>query len=146
MCDLLFNIDNYKSEHPDAASKKAKGHVWTKNKAQFIAEYLKRFTYVTKHGTYLDAFAGPQTEAETEYDNWAARLVLKNEPKRLRRFHLFEKEKSQIQLLKKLAEKHHEPGELKKHRKVCVHSGDVNTKLPAFLQKNPIAEKEAARR
>lgn len=140
MCEL-FNLDDYLSEHPSATSKKAKGHVWTEKKAQLIARYLRAFTYVTKHGTYLDAFAGPQTEED--YDNWAAKLVLENEPKRLRRFHLFDLEQDQITLLDELAAKHHEEGELKKHRKVHVYQGDSNTTLLEFLRENPISPKEA---
>lgn len=137
----LFDIDDYNSEHPDAISKKAKGHVWTEKKAQFIARYLRSFTYVTKHGTYLDAFAGPQVERD--YDNWAAKLVLENEPKWLRRFHLFDDGESQCSLLKDLADTHHEHGELKKLRKVNVYPGDSNVTLPKFLDENPIAIKEA---
>lgn len=141
MCDLLFDLDACNSEHPSAISKKAKGHVWTEKKAQFIARYLRAFTYITKHGTYLDAFAGPQEEED--YDSWAVKLVLENEPKWLRKFHLFEKDIPQVALLDELAKQHHEPGELKKFRKVHVHSGDTNSTLPKFLEENPISEKEA---
>src|SRR5580704_11966978 len=60
--------------------------VWTDNKARFIMRYLRYFVYITKHGTYIDGFAGPQQEKET--DAWAAKLVLESEPRRLRHFHL----------------------------------------------------------
>ena len=34
--------------------------VWTDNKAHFIMRYLRYFVFITKHGTYIDGFAGPQ--------------------------------------------------------------------------------------
>ncbi|BDS06069.1 hypothetical protein NT6N_11090 [Oceaniferula spumae] len=139
--NYLFDMDDHMSEHPSAISKKAKGHVWTEKKAQFIARYLRAFTYVTKHGTYIDAFAGPQEEKV--YDNWAAKLVLENEPKWLRRFYLFEQSEQQIELIEELAAEHHEEGALKKNRKVEVFQGDMNEELPKFLGENPISEKQA---
>jgi len=36
--------------------------VWSENKADLIARYLRYFVFITKHGTYIDPFAGPQTE------------------------------------------------------------------------------------
>src|ERR1035438_3851583 len=68
--------------------------VWTENKAQFIMRYLRYFVYITKHGTYIDGFAGPQQERETEA--WAAKLVLESNPKRLRHFHLCDANPDQI--------------------------------------------------
>ena len=52
--------------------------VWTDNKAKFIMSYLRYFVLLTKHGTYIDGFAGPQEECET--DSWSAKLVLGSEP------------------------------------------------------------------
>ncbi|MCI0628905.1 MAG: hypothetical protein L0387_45880 [Acidobacteria bacterium] len=34
--------------------------LWTQNKAKLIERYLYYFVMVTKHGTYIDGFAGPQ--------------------------------------------------------------------------------------
>lgn len=31
--------------------------VWSESKADLIARYLRYFVFVTRHGTYLDAFA-----------------------------------------------------------------------------------------
>jgi hypothetical protein len=42
------------------------------NKARLIYRYLFYFVLVTKHGTYIGGFAGPQGVQE----NWAAQLVL----------------------------------------------------------------------
>ncbi len=49
---------------------------WTENKAKLIERYLFYFVLVTKHGTYIDGFAGPQGVPQ----NWAAQLVLETEP------------------------------------------------------------------
>jgi hypothetical protein len=48
--------------------------LWTGNKAMLIERYLYYFVLVTKHGTYIDGFAGPQDTDRPE--SWAARLVL----------------------------------------------------------------------
>src|ERR1700680_2418468 len=34
--------------------------IWTENKARMIEIYLRLFVYITKHGAYIDGFAGPQ--------------------------------------------------------------------------------------
>ncbi len=35
--------------------------LWTHNKAKLIERYLYYFVLVTKHGTYIDGFSGPQS-------------------------------------------------------------------------------------
>src|ERR1700733_1934349 len=62
--------------------------IWTENKAQFIRHYLRFFVQITKHGAYIDGFAGPQSFEHL--DAWCAALVLSSEPRWLRRFFLFE--------------------------------------------------------
>src|SRR5580704_2855389 len=74
--------------------------VWTDNKAHFIMRYLRYFVFITKHGTYIDGFAGPQEERVT--DCWAAKLVLESEPRWMRHFHLCDNERSQIVFLEEL--------------------------------------------
>ena len=32
--------------------------IWTESKAQFIRHYLRYFVQITKHGVYIDGFAG----------------------------------------------------------------------------------------
>src|SRR5437763_74603 len=76
--------------------------VWTKNKAKLIDRYLLYFVFITKHGTYIDGFAGPQEVNNPEM--WSAKLVLDTEPKWLRHFHLFDKRKQQIKRLERLKE------------------------------------------
>src|SRR4051812_15184833 len=43
--------------------------IWTESKAQLIAQYLYGFLMVTKSGTYIDGFAGPQDADKP--DAWA---------------------------------------------------------------------------
>ncbi len=40
--------------------------VWTEHKANLIARYLYYFVLITKHGTYIDGFAGPQRPENPE--------------------------------------------------------------------------------
>lgn len=106
--------------------------VWTASKAALIAYYLRGFLMVTKHGTYIDAFAGPQSTDE----GWTANLVLDLEPKWLKHFALFEQEPSSVKRLQEL--QGHHAG-----RDVRVVHGDVNAELPRFLREHPIVDREA---
>jgi len=63
--------DSQRSKKPKFKIERA---LWTENKAQLIERYLLYFVYITKHGTYIDGFAGPQREDQPEA--WAAKLVL----------------------------------------------------------------------
>jgi len=74
--------------------------VWTEQKAKLIARYLRLFTYVTKHGTYIDGFAGRQSQQTDQ--GWAAELVLANRPWRLRRFYLCDQDPAQVEALRDL--------------------------------------------
>ena len=113
--------------------------LWTKNKAKFIARYLKTFTYVTKHGTYIDAFAGPQHQGSRS-QSWAAKLVMENEPRWLRTFHLFDNDDVQIRHLEQLRSEY--PTSNPKHS-VRVYKGDCNETIPRMLAAREIREKEA---
>jgi hypothetical protein len=63
---------------PEKNFKPLRFPLWTQNKARLIQEYLRLFEFITRHGTYIDGFAGPQASADA--DMWAAKLVLKTEP------------------------------------------------------------------
>ncbi len=139
---VLFNLDDFLSRAP-IREERTKGHVWTENKAKLIARYLRSFTYVTKHGTYLDAFAGAQQGGNPKPDSWAAKLALENEPKWMKRFVLFELVDEKVRELEQLSSIHQVPsGKLR--RSVSVIGGDSNLTLPAYLAGNPISEKEAS--
>jgi len=106
--------------------------VWTASKARLIQRYLQLFVRITKHGTYIDGFAGPQYP---DVDEYAAKLVVETdptrfyrsaEPARLRHFHLFDVGRPQIEALCRLRNEH--PG-----RDVKVYAEDFNRKVDAIL-------------
>jgi hypothetical protein len=66
--------------------KPAERPIWTENKAKLIERYLFYFVLITKHGAYIDGFAGPQYDGKE--DAWAAKLVLESKPAFLRNFWL----------------------------------------------------------
>ena len=111
--------------------------VWTDNKAHFIMRYLRYFVFITKRGTYIDGFAGPQAECVT--DCWSAKLVLESEPRWMRHFHLCDEKRSQVTLLEALKSVQPPlPG-----RDVNIYSGDFNSKVDEILQAGTITEREA---
>src|SRR4030043_2033410 len=92
---------------------------WTENKAKLIAKYLYYFVLVTKHGAYIDGFAGPQKPNKPE--TWAAKLVIENdEPRWLRHFYLFEKDQNQYEHVRSL--RGSQPPELQ--RKIHIYHED----------------------
>jgi three-Cys-motif partner protein len=107
--------------------------VWTHDKARLIQRYLQLFCFITKHGAYIDGFAGPQRAHNT--DAWAAKLVLEAQPARIRQFCLCDKDKKQVDALRKLADKH-----AKRRIKIC--HGDFNQEVAQILESN-IRRKEA---
>jgi three-Cys-motif partner protein len=117
--------------------------VWTDNKARFIMRYLRYFVYITKHGTYIDGFAGPQQGKET--DSWAAKLVLESEPRRLRHFHLCDIDKKQIARLAalKAAQPTLDASGKAIIRDVEIYLGDFNQRINDILDGGSISEKEA---
>ena len=68
--------------------------MWTAYKACFIERYLYYFVLVTKHGTYIDGFAGPQQPEDA--DMWTAKRVLESEPRWLRHFYLYDRSRVQM--------------------------------------------------
>jgi three-Cys-motif partner protein len=116
--------------------------LWTENKAKFITRYLYYFVLVTKHGTYIDGFAGPQYIDKP--DAWAAKLVLESEPRLLRHFYLVEKSPRKAGMLEKL--KTEQPSRDKNGRKInreiIVRRGDMNRLIPELLSSNRL-HKEA---
>jgi three-Cys-motif partner protein len=113
--------------------------VWSENKARIIAKYVKYFIMITHHGTYIDAFAGPQVEAFND-DSWSAKLVLEIEPAWLRRFVLCDVSASQIGHLEQLVAGRRANGD---KRKIELLKGDCNLSVLEALRKNPIKPKEA---
>lgn len=74
--------------------------IWSRNKAQLVAEYLRLFVQITHSGVYIDGFAGPQIDE----DCWSARRVL--EVKLLQQFHLCDLRRKAVAQLDRLRELH----------------------------------------
>ena len=112
--------------------------LWTRNKARLIDRYLFYFLMVTKHGTYIDGFAGPQVPSRP--GSWAANLVLKSRPRWLRHFYLFEINREKIGLLKQLKEREKR---VDPKRTVRVIGGDFNKTVRRVLRSRPIRPAQA---
>jgi three-Cys-motif partner protein len=119
--------------------------IWTENKAHFIQQYLRYFVQITKHGAYIDVFAGPQSFAHL--DAWTAALVLSSEPKWLRQFYLCELTQRGVKALEGLVASQPETVDKKGRRiqrRVEILAGDFNIKVDEILKPERITDKEAA--
>jgi three-Cys-motif partner protein len=132
---LLFDLPEKQTD--EIRVDRLKNPVWTGNKAKLIERYLYHFVLVTKHGAYIDGFAGPQRPDHPEM--WAAKLVLESEPQWLRHFYLFDKSSRQIERLRELRSV--QPTIC--GRTIQIYSGDFNAHLQTLLQKREIKETEA---
>lgn len=112
--------------------------VCTANKAQLIMRYLRYFVFITKHGTYVDGFAGPQEGKNC--DSWAAKLVIESEPKWMRHFHLCDAKRSQVNLLREM--KAGQPPS-PYPRNIDIYEGDFNIKVDKVLKSGDISDTEA---
>lgn len=102
-----------------------------------IARYLYYFVLITKHGTYIDGFAGPQRSEKP--DMWAAKLVLESEPRWLRNIFLCDNDPVQVERLRNLVAV--QPQDEK--RKIVVLDGDFNDRVHDVLGSGSITGKEA---
>jgi three-Cys-motif partner protein len=137
---VLFNIPAC-ARAPLLKFPRAENPIWTENKAKLIERYIHFFVYVTRHGTYIDGFAGPQPQGRV--DLWAAKLVLEDRPKRIRHFFLFEKNKRKVRRLRQLRDSQQPRRKGEPQRDIHIYSGDCNVKIPEMLKQYPIKEKEA---
>ena len=137
----LFDLSSFEVPSPYSVEPEVpriRQPVWTENKANLIAEYLYLFVLITKHGTYIDGFAGPQYPDLT--DCWAAKLVLESEPRRFRHFHLYDSDPKKIDALVSLRDAQREI----KGRTIQVNGpGDFNVLIKELLASGSIGEKEA---
>lgn len=115
--------------------------IWTQHKALLIAKYIDYFTVVTKHGVYIDGFAGPQYQDKP--DLWAAKLVLLNKPGRIRKYFLFDKDPDQIKLIDAMVAELPPQDASDNKRKIEVEPGDCNVKIRELLDKKLIGPREA---
>lgn len=142
----LFGLEECQisdSSIAEPAMRQMTSPVWTENKARLIMHYLHYFVLLTKHGTYIDGFAGPQGECET--DSWAAKLVLASQPRWIRHFHLCDHKHAQVVRLTELknSQPTHDGKGNKLNRKITLYQGDFNVKLDQILDAGTISEKEA---
>jgi three-Cys-motif partner protein len=134
----LFDLTDFPETEKDGTFKFIEAKLWTENKALLIARYLRYFVFITKHGTYLDAFAGPQQPDHPH--SWAAKLVLESEPKWFRKFVFFELNKTKGTYLESLIST--QPV-VKPKRTVVFYPGDMNENIPRYLADHPIKPSEA---
>jgi three-Cys-motif partner protein len=110
--------------------------IWSEKKAQLIAQYLYYFVLITKHGTYIDGFSGPQKKEEST--TWSAKLALEKEPKWLNNFYLFELDDDQYRYIVDLKNSQQD-----KTRNIKTFHGDFNLLIHNFLRDRPIKDSEA---
>ena len=132
---LLFDLPASKTVEPKV--RLIERPLWTEDKARLIQRYFFYFVLVTRHGTYLDGFAGPQDPANP--DTWAARLVLESEPRWLRHFYFFEKSNAGESALLGLRDA--QPSRPK--RTISIQKGDFNAEVLKLLQSETIKPREA---
>jgi three-Cys-motif partner protein len=116
--------------------------IWSHHKAQLIQRYLYFFVMVTRHGTYIDGFAGQQDPDNLE--SWSAKRVLESRPRYLRHFYLCELDAAKIPALERLRDEQPPRGKGESKRTVAVLHGDFNVRVDEILADGVITEKEAA--
>lgn len=109
--------------------------LWTIDKSRLIDEYIHHFLLVTKHGVYLDLFAGPQHAGDTE--NWSVRRVLERRTEgnpSIRHYAVCDIKHQQVRRLRTLGEN---------HPSFLVYEGDANERVHQMLKEAPITPKTA---
>lgn len=135
---LLFNSSDlpYNGGRAEKDFRSLRHPVWSEEKARLIQEYLRLFTFVTKHGNYIDGFAAPQRRNLSEI--CSARLVLETQPKWIRNFWLCDLDPRGTDLLEDLA-----CGHRSRQRRVSVVTGDFNRTVADVLASPRITTKTA---
>src|SRR5438445_10610852 len=59
---LLFDLPDPMPVDDEVVVKAPTLPLWTAAKARLISRYIYYFEMITHHGTYIDGFAGPQSE------------------------------------------------------------------------------------
>lgn len=129
-------------ESPQRTFKRLEFPRWTEDKARLIQQYLFYFVLVTKHGTYIDAFAGPQNPRHL--DKWAAKRVLEIRPRLMRDFYLFEKNQRSVEHLRSMVAALPPREKTEPKRNVEIVPGDSNVELRRMLAAGEIHRKHPA--
>lgn len=116
--------------------------IWTQNKARLIERYLFYFVQITKHGTYIDGFAGPQEPDRPEM--WAAKLVVETRPRWLRDIHLCEMDAEKLKMLEALRDTQSPRLKGEPKRNIRIHRGDFNQSINEILEIGTVKPKTAA--
>ena len=109
--------------------------LWTAEKAALIDEYIHLFLLVTKHGVYVDLFAGPQRVDDTE--SWSVRRVLERRTEgnpAIRHFAVCDKNPGKAEQLRELG---------RHHPSFRVYAGDTNEQIGTILKEAPIGSNTA---
>lgn len=117
------------------------GHLWSGHKARLIETYLRYFLLVTKHGTYIDAFAGPQLPEGG--DTWTANLVLGLEPRWFTKFFLFEQDKRKFAEVLAAVESNRSRLDPRSSRRIFPKCGDSNRLIRQYLRSGDIPRTDA---
>jgi three-Cys-motif partner protein len=135
--------ESFVSFPPQPKFKRPQHPLWTENKAKLIERYLYYFVLITRHGTYIDGFAGPQRPDMPQM--WAAKLVLESEPKWFRHYYLFDIDKGQAAALERLrnAQAPVDSKGKKLFRDIQVTCADFNVAVHDLLRSGSIGQKEA---
>lgn len=132
---LLFELAAGREREP--AVKALRVPLWTEQKAKLVAAYVRLFTFITRHGAYIDGFAGPQTD--TRDGCWAAEAVLATRPAFIRNVFLCELDGAKVARLREL--KQAQPAV--RGRTVEILAGDFNRTVDRILASNAIGPKVA---
>lgn len=115
--------------------------VWSQHKANLIDLYLHYFVLVTRHGAYIDGFAGPQYPEHPEA--WSAKKVIERRPRLLQKLFLCELDAGKIESLEQLRLAQ-PPQAGKEPKRTCrVLPGDFNQVVDGILENGGIRQKEA---
>jgi three-Cys-motif partner protein len=126
---------------PEPSVKRPQYPVWTENKAKLIERYLYYFVLITRHGTYIDGFAGPQRPGKPSM--WAAKLVLESQPRWLRHFHLCDRSRNKFKFLWALRRSHVGSHRREVNREIHLYCGDFNDIVHRVLGAGEIGQREA---
>ncbi|MGH9836145.1 MAG: three-Cys-motif partner protein TcmP, partial [Blastocatellia bacterium] len=140
---LPMELPEQSKAAPEPKVKALNNPIWTENKARLVERYLYYFVQITKHGTYIDGFAGPQKDGKPEM--WAAKLVLESEPRWLRHFYLYDIGRKQVSALEKIKEAQPERDSRGKkiNREIHVQRGNFNECVLDLLNSGKIKQSEA---